>query len=105
MSATEYRHPGLTLEQRVKAYLDSPIGAPVTRGLVIDLMAELEVGRAVVAEEPEPMALVDERDAECVKAWPSCHDFGYDPACCRFPKSCSAGEVRLVPVKQEGADQ
>lgn len=58
----------------------------------------------VVAEEPEPMKLVDERDPECVKAWPECHTFGYDPACCRFPKSCSAGEVHTVPVKQEGAD-
>lgn len=25
----------------------------------------------------------------CVEAWPECHDGGYDPRCCRFPKSCS----------------
>jgi hypothetical protein len=25
----------------------------------------------------------------CVEAWPDCHTFGYNPACCRFPKSCS----------------
>jgi hypothetical protein len=25
----------------------------------------------------------------CVEAWPECWTFGYDPRCCRFPKSCS----------------
>lgn len=55
-----------------------------------------------LAEKPAPMQLVDERDPECVKAWPECASMEYDPACCRFPKSCSAGQIRLVPVKQEG---
>ena len=41
---------------------------------------------------PSPaQRLVDNRDPECVKAWPECETFGYDPRCCRFPKSCSAG--------------
>lgn len=26
----------------------------------------------------------------CVEAWPECETMGYDPRCCRFPKSCSA---------------
>ena len=26
----------------------------------------------------------------CVEAWPDAHEGGYDPRCCRFPKSCSA---------------
>lgn len=26
----------------------------------------------------------------CIEAWPDCHTGGYDPVCCRFPKSCSA---------------
>jgi hypothetical protein len=26
----------------------------------------------------------------CVEAWPECREGGYDPRCCRFPKSCSA---------------
>ncbi len=26
----------------------------------------------------------------CVEAWPDCYTGGYDPTCCRFPKSCSA---------------
>lgn len=25
----------------------------------------------------------------CVEAWPECHEGGYNPRCCRFPKSCS----------------
>jgi hypothetical protein len=44
--------------------------------------------------DPEPpsrvVADVDERrDPACVRAWPGCYSGGYDPACCRFPKSCS----------------
>lgn len=35
--------------------------------------------------------LVDNRNPECVKAWPECESSLYDPRCCRFPKSCSAG--------------
>lgn len=48
-------------------------------------------------EQPKPKAtLVDERDAACVAAWPGCGSGEYDPRCCRFPKSCSAGIIRLV---------
>lgn len=49
------------------------------------------------AKEGNRPALVDNRDPECVKVWPGCHTFGYDPACCRFPKSCSAGGFEPVP--------
>lgn len=48
-------------------------------------------------EKVESTRLIDNRDAECVEVWPGCHDFGYDPACCRFPKSCSAGGFERVP--------
>jgi hypothetical protein len=34
------------------------------------------------------------RDPSCVEAWPGCYSGGYDPRCCRFPKSCSC----LVPA-------
>jgi len=42
---------------------------------------------------------------ECVDNWPGCYDGGYDPSCCRFPKSCSCevydpetiAEVALEP--------
>ena len=32
----------------------------------------------------------------CVERWPECESFGYDPRCCRFPKSCSC----LVPASE-----
>ncbi len=37
----------------------------------------------------------DLRDPECVKAWPECRDGDYNPACCRFPKSCSCGGLNV----------
>ncbi|AEC53103.1 hypothetical protein SCRM01_157c [Synechococcus phage S-CRM01] len=33
----------------------------------------------------------DPRDPECIANWPDCTNGGYDPKCCRFPKSCSCG--------------
>jgi hypothetical protein len=44
----------------------------------------------------EPAATPDTRNPECVTAWPDCYDGGFDPRCCRFPKSCSC-EVRQPP--------
>lgn len=33
----------------------------------------------------------------CVEQWPECHTGGYDPHCCRFPKSCSPhGRIEAV---------
>lgn len=60
--------------------------------------AVLDAGfrRPVQGEPTDQIQLVDNRDPECVKAWPGCHTFGYDPACCRFPKSCSAGTIATV---------
>lgn len=31
------------------------------------------------------------RDPGCVARWPGCAEGEYNPACCRFPKSCSCG--------------
>jgi predicted DNA-binding protein len=31
----------------------------------------------------------DTREPACVARWPECYNGGYDPHCCRFPKSCS----------------
>jgi len=42
------------------------------------------------APSPAPVT-TDTRDPECVERWPDCHSGGYDPRCCRFPKSCSCG--------------
>lgn len=44
----------------------------------------------------------DGRDPECVKQWPDCFDGGYDPRCCRFPKSCSCGPRHLPQPEVEG---
>lgn len=30
---------------------------------------------------------------QCVAVWPECYSGGYDPRCCRFPKSCSCNVV------------
>ena len=37
------------------------------------------------------------RDPECVANWPDCYEGGYDPSCCRFPKSCSCEVRRPLP--------
>jgi hypothetical protein len=33
--------------------------------------------------------LTKRRLAYCVEVWPECYSGGYNPNCCRFPKSCS----------------
>lgn len=45
--------------------------------------------------KPAPVAPVDERHPPCVERWPGCSSGDYDPRCCRFPKSCSAGVIRI----------
>ncbi len=44
------------------------------------IIAHLEAQQA----SPQP-----ETDPACRERWPECRQGGYDPACCRFPKSCS----------------
>jgi hypothetical protein len=39
--------------------------------------------------EAAPTAAEPTRSPVCVAAWPECYSGGYDPRCCRFPKSCS----------------
>lgn len=36
-----------------------------------------------------------------VEAWPECYTGGYDPRCCRFPKSCSATVYNEEHVTEE----
>jgi hypothetical protein len=59
------------------------------------------VGKAnsITAKESKPINFPDntpapsdspvEGNPECVAQWPDCHEGGYNPRCCRFPKSCS----------------
>lgn len=50
----------------------------------------LKADGILAGEQP----IVDKREADCVERWPECFSGGYDPRCCRFPKSCS---VRTEP--------
>lgn len=52
-------------------------------------------------EDATRIEFVDERATACVEAWPGCASGEYDPRCCRFPKSCSAGIVRAVTPRGE----
>jgi hypothetical protein len=37
-------------------------------------------------------------DPACIEAWPECRESGYDPRCCRFPKSCSCDDyIKVEP--------
>ena len=49
-----------------------------------------------------PVAVADDRDPECVERWPECVPDGYDPRCCRFPKSCSCAYAIPLPQAGEG---
>lgn len=48
------------------------------------------------SELPEGLVLGDgvRRAKSCVETWPGADSGEYNPACCRFPKSCSATSVR-----------
>jgi hypothetical protein len=56
-------------------------------------MTELRAASA----EVRPAGGLVERDPECVANWPDCYEGGYDPSCCRFPKSCSCEVRRPLP--------
>lgn len=59
--------------------------------------------RPVVAGEVVPAGR-HPRLRACVERWPDCSTGGYNPACCRFPKSCSADiydEGRIDPADLE----
>lgn len=47
-------------------------------------------------ETPEEAQRAYGIDPECAARWPGAHSFGYDPRCCRFPKSCSATLVEEI---------
>lgn len=50
---------------------------------------------------PKAVAVIrDTRSEVCKDLWPECRSGEYDPRCCRFPKSCSAGHVTIL-VEQE----
>lgn len=71
-----------------------------------------DINPLAVKANPEPDLgvlpwdeLEDTRSPECVKRWPECESGAYDPACCRFPKSCSYGELEAgVTERLHGTD-
>lgn len=72
----------------------------MTRQLLEAIDAD-RVSAGALPQKAESSQIVDERDPECVKVWPDCASMEFDPRCCRFPKSCSAGVVRMTPALQE----
>jgi len=58
----------------------------------------LDTLRRAIREPMEPAAAAapDTREPGCIMRWPDCYNDGYDPRCCRFPKSCSCGGYPLA---------
>ena len=68
--------------------------ADITAGCTVDLGSFAQPATA-----PQP-----ETDPACRERWPECRQGGYDPACCRFPKSCSC-DAPQQPVTAPPAAQ
>lgn len=95
MSRSWYVHPN----DLIGGYCVMPIDAPPSSGCfsIADFMVESHARHIVELhnrsvgdyEEPAVSNLEDWRNPSCVERWPGCFTGGYDPKCCRFPKSCS----------------
>ena len=91
--------------ERQQATIDAQREAMIANGaLYASQAAELARLRIVAKLDPQTIerfaALMEEgvsRDPQCVEQWPECWDGGYDPRCCRFPKSCSCAVVPSDP--------
>ncbi|WP_332619200.1 hypothetical protein [Aurantimicrobium sp.] len=57
--------------------------------LICEACGYRAVTQQQINDHGKPALPVDNRHPQCVKEWPDCYSGGYDPACCRFPKSCS----------------
>lgn len=93
------------LDRQLVAVRDLTLELNHNKGMVAALRRDSELNAADIAQlqtenaelrkrlKPKPapvyVAPADDRDPECVEAWPGCFSGGYDPRCCRFPKSCS----------------
>jgi hypothetical protein len=53
------------------------------RGLADSIEADVPTQDDIAEWHPTPRLL------SCVQQWPGCAEGDYNPACCRFPKSCS----------------
>jgi len=54
----------------------------------IERLPDVKVGQPSEVDQA-PTEPIERRHASCIEAWPDCWDGGYNPSCCRFPKSCS----------------
>lgn len=79
-------------------------------GAIGGYIACLPVESRIVGEwrseetEPETPARTP-RLRECVEAWPECETGGYDPRCCRFPKSCSCTAYDPTRVSADSLEE
>jgi hypothetical protein len=69
--------------------------------IVRQVIADLGITVAEAGETSKFVA-VDERAEACKEVWPGSSSGEYDPRCCRFPKSCSAGYYGLRHVAEAG---
>jgi hypothetical protein len=93
LEATQHAHVDLSgvPESERQQMLDS-LRTPAR----IELLP-LEQDRPQVVTPDAPAGSLVERNPECVASWPDCYEGGYDPRCCRFPKSCSCEVRQEVP--------
>jgi hypothetical protein len=88
---TELR--AMLAERRATAEMMAQImGIGSSAGHMTKMVDPYEAGRKARALERAP---------ECVAAWPECRSGGYDPRCCRFPKSCSCSVIPQVSSEDE----
>jgi transcriptional regulator with XRE-family HTH domain len=82
----------------IGGYCIMPIDAPLSSGCsqIADFINELAAEHIATLHNSTIDPLVfqwidpeNNRDSRCVEQWPGCFSGGYDPRCCRFPKSCS----------------
>jgi hypothetical protein len=74
------------------------------------IVAEARSIRAALAASVGSSGEAESRDPGCIERWPECESGGYDPRCCRFPKSCScaSGEAEsgeASPAKRLTSDE
>lgn len=83
-------------EDVIDALVDS--GADwVEKARILRLALDASPSLPMPTPTPEP----ERRLRACVEAWPNCATGEYNPACCRFPKSCSCTVYSAAHVTDE----
>lgn len=81
----------MALEATQHTHVDTSRPSETVR-MPLKVATETTYGTAPIVA-PSAAGSAVERNPECLASWPDCYAGGYDPRCCRFPKSCSC-EVR-----------